>query len=218
MLDSIHSLATLDALEPSAYTEQIIAGTPPAVTLAELEARDAYLATVLTKIDDALARFMKLRLDRALADDVSLGAPTRKVFAQTIASYADNLGSLGDRVRDLAARGRAPDPEGVTNAVIDAARATLADREALRAGVLVHIAALATTSIAQADHQARDTTLSEAQRKRWSAVRRDSEVLAQEPAKLLAAPWSARIASWPEQLDEPAAAPEVHPSDLIELD
>ncbi len=218
MLDSIHSLATLEALEPAAYTDSVVAGTPPATTLAEVETRDAYLATALTRIDDALARFMKLRLDRALADDVSLGAPTRKVFAQTIASYADNLGSLGDRVRDLAARGGAPDPDGVTTAVLDAARATLVDRTALRAGVLVHVAALATAGIAQADHQARDTTLSEAQRKKWSAVRRDCEVLAEDPAKLVAAPWSARIASWPEQLDEPPAAPDVHPSDLIELD
>lgn len=218
MLDSIHSLATLEAMTPASYTESVVAATPPAVTLAEHEARDAYLASALAKIDDALPRFMKLRLDRALADDVSLGAPTRKVFAQTIASYADNLGSLADRVRDLAARGRAPDPDGVTTAVLDAARATLADRDALRAGVLVHIAGLATTGIAQADHQARDTTLSEAQRKKWSAVRRDCEVLAQEPAKLLAAPWSTRIASWPEQLDDPPAAPDVHPSDLIELD
>ena len=218
MLDSIHSLAGLDALQLAAYTEAIVNGTPPAVTLAELEARDAYLAAALTRIDDALPRFMKLRLDRALADDVSLGAPTRKVFAQTVASYADNLGSLGDRVRDLAVRGRAPDPEAVTSAVLDAARATLADRDALRAGVLAHIAGLATAGVAQADHQARDRTLSEAQRTKWSAVRCDCEVLAQEPAKLLAAPWAARIASWPAQLDEPPVAPEVHPADLIELD
>lgn len=218
LLDSVHSLATLDALEPAGYTDEVVSGVPPAVTLAELEARDAYLVGALSKIDDAIARFMKLRLERALADDTSIGAPTRKVFAQTIVSYADNLGGLGDRVRELAARGRAANPDAIMAAVLEAARATLAERDALRAGVLGQIAGLAVAGIAQADHQARDTTLSEAQRRKWSAVRRDCEVLAQEPAKIAAAPWAARIASWPEQLDEPPPAPDVHPADLIELD
>jgi hypothetical protein len=217
VLDSIHSLAALAAFEPASYTESVVAGTPQAVTLAELEARDAYLAAALTRIDDAVTRFMRLRLDRALADDTSIGAPTRKVFAQTIVSYATNLEALGDRVRDLATRGGG-NPAAVVDAVMTAARDTLADRDALRAGVLSHIAGLAMAGVAQADHEARDTTLTEASRKKWSAVRRDCEVLAQEPAKIVAAPFAARIASWPEQLDEPPPQPEVHPSDLIELD
>lgn len=217
-LDGIHSLAALAALDPGAYAAEVAASTPPAVTLAELEARDAYLIAALTRIDDAIGRFMKIRLDHVLASDTSIGAPTRKVFAQTIASYATNLGALGDRVRDLATRGRATNPEAVVDAVLDAARATLADRDALRASVLAHIAALASVGIVQADHQARDTTLTEASRKKWSAVRRDFEVLVDEPGKIQAAPFAARIASWPEQLDEPPAKPEVHPSDLIELD
>lgn len=218
VLDAIHTLAALSALEPAAYTDAVVAATPKAVSLAELEARDAYLAAALTRIDDAIGRFMKLRLDHALADDTSLGVPTRKVFAQTVASYAGDLAGLGTRVRELAARGRSPDPEGVAAAVVEAARATLADRDALRAGVLAHVAGLAVAGVVQADHQARDTTLGEAERKRWSAVRRDCEILAEQPAKILAAGFAARIASWPEQLDEPPPAPEVHPSELIELD
>lgn len=217
-LDGIHSLAALSSLDPAAYADEVATGTPAAVTLEEIEARDGYLVAALTKIDDAIGRFMKIRLEHVLAADTSIGAPTRKVFAQTIASYAGNLPSLGERVRDLAARGRSPDPDGVATAVLDAARATLADRDALRAGVLAHVAGLATAGVVQADHQARDTTLSEATRKKWSAVRRDFEVLVDDPAKILAAGWSARIASWPDQLDEPPPKPEVHPSDLIELD
>ena len=218
VLDQVHSLAALSALEPAAYTEAIVNGTPPATTLAELETRDAYLTTALMQIDDAIARFMKLRLDHALADDTSIGAPTRKVFAQTIASYANNLPALGDRVRELAARGHAGNPGAVAEAVLEAARATFADRDALRAGVLAHIAALAAAGVIHADHEARDTTHTEATRKKWSAVRRDFEVIAVEPAKIVAAPFAVRIASWPEQLDEAPPQPEVHPADLIELD
>ena len=96
-LDGIHSLAALAALDPGAYGADVAANTPPAVTLAELEARDAYLIAALARIDDAIGRFMKIRLDHVLAADTSIGPPTRKVFAQTIASYATNLGSLGDR-------------------------------------------------------------------------------------------------------------------------
>jgi len=218
LLDAIHTQPALAALEHGAYADAVIGETPAAVTLAEIEARDRFLAAALHQIDDAIGRFMKIRLDHALADDTSIGAPTRKVFAQTIASYAANLEALGDRVRDLATRGRSPNPEAVVRAVLDAARDTFSDREALRAGVLVHITGLAVAGVAQADHQARDTTVPEAQRTKWSAVRRDFEVLAADPEKIVAAAWSARIASWPEQLDEPPPKPEVHPSDLIELD
>ncbi len=217
-LDAIHSLAALAALDPGGHAAEVAASTPAAVTIAEIEARDAYLSAALGRIDDVVGRFMKIRLDHVLASDTSIGAPTRKVFAQTIASYATNLGGLAERVRDLATRGRASDPEAIASAVVVAARATLADRDALRAGVLAHIAALATVGIVQADHQARDTTIAESIRKRWSAVRRDFEVLVEEPEKIQAAPFAARIASWPEQLDEPPAKPEMHPSDLIELD
>ena len=218
-LDGIHSLSALAALDPGGHAAEVAASTPAAVTIAEIEARDAYLTGALGRIDDVVSRFMKVRLDHVLASDSSIGAPTRKVFAQTVASYATNLGGLAERVRDLATRGRSPDSEGIATAVVEAARATLADRDALRAGVLAHISALATIGVVQADHQARDATIGESTRRRWSALRRDFEVLVEQPEKIQAAPFAARVASWPvEQLDEPPAKPEVHPSDLIELD
>jgi hypothetical protein len=102
--------------------------------------------------------------------------------------------------------------------VVDAARATLALREALRGEVLALIRERATAAIPDADRCARDRHLGEAQRKRWSAARRDLEVIAGDPTRILAAPMAARLAAWPEQLDEPAPEPEVSFADMIELD
>lgn len=218
LLDAVHTWASIEAFDPAAYGAAVIAETPPGTTLAELEARDAFLVAAITAIEDVIARVMKLRLEHALADDTSLGAPTRRVFAQTVASYAGDLALLGDRVRELAARARAHNPEAVARAVVEAARATLDLREVLRAGVLDHVRALAAAAIPIADGHARDTTHGDATRKKWSAVRRDQEMLAADPSRIQAAVFAERIASWPEQLDEPAPKPEVHPADLIELD
>jgi hypothetical protein len=160
---------------------------------------------------------MRIKLDHTLATDTSLPPVTRKMFAQTVASYADDLGLLERRVRDVAARG-AIDPDAIARTVVDAARATLVLRDALRGGVLELVRSLATAALADVDRKARDKTRQDAERTQWSAVRRDLEVLAAEPDRIEAAPFAARVASWPEQLDEPAAEPEVHPADLIELD
>ena len=49
-------------------------------------------------------------------------------------------------------------------------------------------------------------------------MRRDLEQLAGDPATIVAASFTARIAAWPEQLDEPDPGPEVTFADMIELD
>lgn len=94
----------------------------------------------------------------------------------------------------------------------------LALRDALRAGVLALIRDLATAALPEADRRARDRQLDEVQRRRWSAARRDLEATAAEPAQITSAPMAARLAALPEQLDEPAAEPEVSFADMIELD
>ena len=217
-LDAVQSLAAIEALDPASYAKDVIAESPAAVTIAELEARDAYLTTALQGIDDVVSRAMKIHLEHALAHDTSIGAPSRRVFAQTVASYASDLERLGDRARDLAARGGSANPAAIATTVVDAARASLDLGEELRAGVLDHVRATALAVIPDADRRARDDTTGEAIRKRWSTVRRDAEMVAEDPTRILAAPFAKRIAAWPEQLDEPAPKPEVHPSDLIELD
>src|SRR5262245_3743212 len=89
LLDQVQSLVRLDVLEaePSRYAERLADEVPAAATLAELEARDAMLASALGQIDAMIARAMRIRLDHALAGDTSIAAPTRNVFASTIVGY-----------------------------------------------------------------------------------------------------------------------------------
>jgi hypothetical protein len=219
-LDRAHSLEALDALAADAreIADRLAAELPPAATLAELAARDTVLADALGRIDAVAVRAMRLRLDHALADDTSLAAPTRKVFASTIVGYAGDVALLAQRARDVSARGGARDPADVTVRVVDAAHATFALRDQLRAAILELVRTLAVGAVPEADRQARDRTLPEAERRRWSSTRRDLEALAAEPARIAGAPMAARIAALPEQLDEPEPEPEVTFADLIELD
>jgi hypothetical protein len=217
VLDRVRSIAAIEALAPDAYATELAAELAAVTSLAGLAARDAALAGALSAIDDFAARVMRLRLDHALPDDRVLPAPTRKVFASTIATYAGRLSIFGDRVRDVAARMRT-DADALVDRVLAEAGATLAQREQLRAGVLALVRSLATATIPDADRRARDPDLDPAQRKQWSAARRDLEMLAEEPARITAAPHAARLAAWPEQLDEPAAKPEPTLAELIELD
>jgi hypothetical protein len=220
ILDQACSLARIAALEagPAVYVEQLAAELPGGATLVELEARDAALAAALGRVDAMIARAMRIRLDHALAHDTSIGAPTRSVFASTIAGYAGRLSLLEQRARDVAVRGRAPDPDRVAECVVEAARASLALRDALRAGVLALIRDGARAAIAEADRRARDRSLDEPERRRWSAARRDLEAVAAEPERVLAAPMAARLAALPDQLDEPEPGRELTFADLLELD
>src|SRR5262245_43477716 len=177
ILDQAYSLSRLEALEaaPGVYAECLATELPPATTLAELEARDAALVGALGQIDAMVVRAMKIRLEHALATEPSIAAPTRNVFAHTIVGYAGRLSVLEDRARDVAGRGRAAHPDAIAAAVADAARLVLALRDAVRAGVLSLIRALAHAAAPGADQRARDRQLDEPVRRRWSAVRRDLE-------------------------------------------
>ncbi len=217
-LDRAHSLAQLDAIDTASVLDQFAAEIPAALSLPELEARDAELSAALDAIDALAIRAMKIRLDHALASDSSIGPPTRNVFAQTIVSYADNIALLAERTRDLAARGRAPNPDEVADRVAGAARASLDLRATLRAGVLDLIRRIAKTDAVVAERHARDPKLDEASRKRWSAIRRDHEALAMDPAAITAARMAKRVAAWPDLLEEPEPVPEATLAELIEID
>ncbi|MDQ3294984.1 MAG: hypothetical protein M3619_00170 [Myxococcota bacterium] len=220
ILDEVHSLARVGALEaePQRYAAALEAEVPEATTLAELEARDAMLASALGQLDAMISRVMRLRLEHALAMDSSSGPPTRQVFATTIVGYANNLTLLTERARSVAARGGAADPDQVATLVDDAARSTLALRDAVRAGVLALIAARAAAIVPDADRHARDRKLDDAQRRRWIAARRELEAIAAEPHRVTSAPLPTRLAAWPEQLDDAPPEPEVTFADMIELD
>jgi len=220
ILDQACSLARIAALEadPAVYVEQLAAELPGAATLVELEARDAALAAALGQIDAMIARAMRIRLDHALAHDTSIGAPTRSVFVSMIMGYVGRLSLLEQRARDVAVRGRAADPELIAESVVEAARASLALRDALRAGALALIRDGARAAIADADRRARDRSLDESERRRWSAARRDLEAVAADPERVLASPMAARLAALPDQLDEPEPGKELTFADLLELD
>jgi hypothetical protein len=213
LLDQVQSLAAIDGFEPHAYVDALSGELP-----AELDARDGALAAALAQLEVLAQRVMRIRLDHVLAADTSIAPPTRKVFATTVVGYAADLGKLAARVRDVAARTRGTDADRVAELVVDAARATLAQRETVRAGVLGLARELAVAAGPDADRRARDRQLDEPQRKRWSATRRELELVAADPARITTAPWSARIAQHPEQLDEPAAEPALTIADLLELD
>jgi len=220
VLDQVYSLARIEVLEaePGAYAERLAAEIAPAATLPELEARDAMLIGALGQIDAMSVRAMKIRLEHALAAAPSIAAPTRNVFAHTIVSYRDRLSLLEDRARDVAARGGAADPDGIAADVVAAARSVLALRDAVRDGVLALIRDLAHAAVADADRRARDRNLDEPVRRRWSAARRDLEVVAADPEHVLAAAMPARLSALPDQLDEPDPEREVTFADMLELD
>jgi hypothetical protein len=220
MLDQIQSLARIEALEaePGAYATQLASELGEAATLGELDARDARLRHALAQLDAMIERTVRIRLDHALAADTAIAGPTRKVFAATIVGYAGRLELLEARARDVAARGGATDPDGIAARVAEVARGALALRDAVRAGVLAVIRDLAAATAPIADRHARDRALDEALRKRWSAARRDLEAIASQPDRIAAAPLPARLAAWPEQLDEPDPAREPTFADMIELD
>lgn len=219
-LDRVHSLAHLEAFEtePGVVAERLAADTPSVATIPELEARDALLADSLGQVDAMITRAMRLRLDHGLAADSSIGAPTRNVFSLTIASYVGRLAVLEDRARDIATRGRSPDPERIAQIVVDAARRALDLRDVVRGSVLELVRQLAQTTVLDADQRARDRTRNEPERRRWSAVRRDMEAVALDPERVVASPLSGRIAALPVELDEPAAEPEPSFKELLELD
>lgn len=220
MLDQVQSLSKIEALEaaPVTYAAELGNELTPAATIAELEARDAQLSAALAAIEPMTTRAMKLVLERALADDHSIGAPTRTVFCQTVTTYAGRLELLRERARDLAVRGGARAPDDVADRVTEAARRVLALREAVAAAVLALIRDVVTASIPLADQQARDKRLDDAVRTRWSAVRRDLEMIAEEPSRILVAAMPARVAAWPAQIDEPDPEKEVTFADMIEMD
>jgi hypothetical protein len=217
LLDRVQSLAAVEGVDAAAFTDELRAELPATTTLADLETRDGTLSAALAAIDAFAARAMRIRMEHALASDPSIAAPTQRVFAQTVTQYEGRLGILEQRALDVATRGGASDARASASNVVECARATLGLRDELRAAVLALVRELAIPAVAHADACARDRNRGEPERKKWSAARRELDVLVIDPARITT-PWAGRIASWPEQLDEPAAEPPMSIADLIEID
>jgi hypothetical protein len=220
LLDRVHSRTAISELDAAEY-ERLLAQevtSSDELSLALLEQRDGVLGRAIADLEDFSTRAMRIELDHVLADDTSIATPTRKVFAATVASYAHNVSLLEDRARDLAARGGARNPAAVAAAVVAAANQTFAVRSGLISLVLQLGHDLAQAAVADADKHAKDRTLDDSSRKKWSAARRELEALVADPARIAAAPWATRIAEHPEQIDEPPPEAEVTFADMIELD
>jgi hypothetical protein len=220
ILDRVHSLASIEALEaePGSFATALHSELPGGITPDAIAARDAALAAALQRIDQTAARVMRIRLDHVLANDTAIAAPTRKVFASTIVSYAHRISLLAERVRDVAVRAGAAHADAIAQSVIDAAEATLALRASLAIGVLELVRSCAREALPELEKLARDRTRDDAERMRHSALRRELEALVAAPDRVLAAPLADRLKTWPALLDEPPPEAEVTFADMIELD
>ena len=218
VLDQVQSLAHIEALAPGDYAEQLAAELALVETREDIAARDDLLRDGFTRIEATAARIMRIRLDHTLADDTAIAEPTRKVFAQTVASYAGRLDVLETRARDLAARSGARDADDIADRVVRAAEATLAQRAELYRSLLALVARLATAVVPMADAKARDRREAEAPRRLWSSVRRELEAIATRPDRVLEATFAVRLAGWESLLDDPDPEKEPTLADLLELD
>ena len=145
----------------------------------------------------------------SLIADSALPPPTRSVFSTTIVAYVDRLDVLAQRVQGVS--------PGAEHEVLAAARRALSIREAFREVELELVRARASSAIADADRSARDRNLDERTRRRFSALRRDREMLAARP-ELIATPLEGRLAKLPDQLDEPEPEIEKTFADMFEMD
>ncbi len=217
LLDAVQSLVQIDSFDPDAYAERLaaeLAGRVEAV--ATLETRDDGLRAALTAIDTYVSRCMRIRLDHVLAGDSSVATPLRKVLAGTVTSYADDLEVLRQRVLSVAMRVDARRADDTADAVVAIARRVLDDRHALYERVLAIARALATAAVPIARQAARDRNREDAVRLRWTAVRRDLELVVEDPARIIPARLTDRLKTLVVPEEPVEEAPELTRGELIE--
>jgi hypothetical protein len=196
LLGRVDSVARIEELEahPAWYATQVASVLPSIIrSFDDIEARDALLAQALRHIDDTTSEVMGVLLDRALATDTAIPRRYRKRLTATIVQYVGRFHSLAYRVREVVAG--APDPDGVTQLVVEAARSTLLLRERLRAGILALIRDVATIGASEADRCVCDEALEDPERDEWIAIGRELEKLVADPERVLAGSLQWRIAN-----------------------
>jgi len=220
LLDEVQSLTQLERFRVEAFLDQLrgeIAGGDVA-TLEALEERDQRMRGVLAAIDAFASKCMRIRLAHVLATDTSLGPPFRTYLASTVTSHDGDLDLLRQRVIAAAARA---DPAGASNtatSVVDAARHVLAARSELREALFTLTRELAAVSIPVAQRAARDPSSSDVIRLRWTAARRDLELLADRPERLAEASFADRRKALPPIEEAPEQALVLTRGELLELD
>ncbi|HVV86542.1 MAG TPA: hypothetical protein VHE35_25970 [Kofleriaceae bacterium] len=186
LLDRVQRLAQLDELDLDGYADQLRAELDelPATTLAELEARDDRLRALLSSFDAFASKAMRIRLEHLAVDWPALTPPFRTLLSTTVSSYVNGLDRLRERVAGSVAR---HDPHGalaVAAVVVEAAERSLAVRGALGDLVLGIAGELARASWTLADARARDRSLDDSTRLKWTALRKDLEKLMEHPLRL----------------------------------
>ena len=186
LLDRTQRLAQLDELDVEAYGDQLRAELAllPAETLADLEAKDDRLRAILASFDAFAGKVMRILLEHLAVDFPPLTAQFRTLLATTVTSYANDLGRLRVRVAASAARQDPYVAERLASAVVDAADRAIELRGALGDVVLSIAVEHARASLPLVDARCRDRTLDDETRLRWTALRRDLELLIDRPLRL----------------------------------
>jgi hypothetical protein len=160
---------------------------------------------------------MRIRLEHLAVDWPALTSQFRTLLATTVVSYAGDLEKLRQRVAGSAARQDPYRAGELADAVVDAAARVLALRGALGDVVLGLAVELAHAVRPLVDARARERALDDDVRLKWTALRRDLDLLIDRPLRLAEHRFADRqkaLLTPDLQLDE---IPEPGFDDLLEL-
>jgi len=218
LLDEVHTAAGLARFSIDAFARAVAdARADDPRDLEGLSATDAALRGHLPAIDAFTARVMKIALDVALADDTALAPAFHTNLAATILRYHDDRDLLRERVAAAAGRAGPTVAAAVADHAVEAAAGAFALRAALYDAVVAVARVWAAAALPVAIAGARDRRGDDSSRARWSVVEQELTALATEPARLVAAPWASRLASFT-PVDHQVIEPEPSFGSLIELD
>ncbi len=222
-LDQVQRLPQARAFDPRRVLDELERELtlPAGAPLDQLGDGLDTLASALVEIDRFAQRCARIYLAHALA---ATPAPPQlyTLFATTVLSYADQLALLRQRVAGALVRiaPEAATAARVTDAVVESLERVLADRAALRDGVLAIARRLAAAQLPSARGAARDRSLSDERRQQWGRARVDLEAIGERPETVAAGSFTERLQRMPSPPEEPE--PEVEPTkgrfSLIEID
>ena len=222
LLDQIHHLPQLEALDPPGFLAAIAEDAThlPGATLDDLGVALDALRELLNEIDRFTQKSMHIRLLHELSAD-PLPQQLRTLLTATVVSYAHDLALLRSRMASAMAR---IDPidrvmaDGVTTRLVVVAERVLASRATLRVGVLQLVERVATARMPAAQHAARDRILDAGVGESWRRACIDLEQLAARPEGITAGSFAERMANIATPPEEPVAESTADRFSLLEVD
>ena len=213
MLTSVQQLRELASLTPARFIAALAAdlGTGDE-TLATLGAQLDALHQALLAIEQFTRLAMDIRLRHVLAHE-PVAPELRRLLSATVVSYAGELALLRQRfARYLSAT--------LLEAVIAAVEWVLALRQALRGGVLELGRQVALTQESWLKKAARNRLLEDAERLRLRLARVDLQQLVEQPERLAAERFEARLKKLPipAEEDEVEVGEDAQRFSLLEID